>query len=153
CEGNPAAKQDTIRRLYINRDTYGRIPANDVVIWISHRPPSSYLVNDGYSLRTPDYFVGRSMYEWTRLPQDWKRLSSLCNELWVPGNFVRHMFEDNGVPPERLFEIPESVDANYFDPSKRTPLQLPKSLSDMTLRMVCHGDLKHDAYKFISHFK
>ena len=51
------------------------------------------------------------------VPENWvEQIGRNVDELWVPSEFVRHMYVADGVAPERVFAIPNGVDLTLFSP-------------------------------------
>ena len=60
-------------------------------------------------------------WEFGAVPTKWyDAIQSAVDELWVPSQFVRTMYLDAGVEPERVHAIPNGVDLGAFHPA-RTP--------------------------------
>jgi len=106
------------------------VPAGSVDIWVSHKPPPSYprFPYNGllYYKPRPPYVVGRSMVESSVLPREWLDHFARVDEVWVPSNFLMGVFEEAGIPRDRLHCIPESVDVHFYNPELTDPLSLPK---------------------------
>uniref|UniRef100_A0A383VNX1 Glycosyl transferase family 1 domain-containing protein n=1 Tax=Tetradesmus obliquus TaxID=3088 RepID=A0A383VNX1_TETOB len=119
----------------------GRLPQAELqrpAIAVCHTFPDCYLMaKDTNSMDVPGcpcpspemkdlvvYKVGRTMFETASLP---KHLVAHCNsmdEVWVPTEFNRETFAAAGVSPEKLFVLPQGIDAAYFDPARHEPLVL-----------------------------
>ena len=69
------------------------------------------------------YKIGRTMFETDRLPDGWAQRLTQMDEIWVPTNFHRLVFEKAGVPPSLLQIIPEAVDTRLFDAAQYAPLE------------------------------
>jgi glycosyltransferase involved in cell wall biosynthesis len=58
-------------------------------------------------------------WEFGSVPREWVELIGRnVDELWVPSEFVRRMYMEDGVPPERVHAIPNGVDLVSFSPSE-----------------------------------
>ncbi|HTU95433.1 MAG TPA: glycosyltransferase [Solirubrobacteraceae bacterium] len=56
-------------------------------------------------------------WEFGAVPEAWlEPLHSTVDELWVPSEFVRAMYVEAGVDPERVVTIPNGVDLSMFSP-------------------------------------
>lgn len=68
-------------------------------------------------------------WEFGYLPKEWvKVFSSQVDEMWVPSNYVKKVYEDSGVPSQRVFVVPNGVNTNKFNPNvKPYPLQTKKT--------------------------
>ena len=64
-------------------------------------------------------------WEYGYLPVDWVRgIEQTVDEVWTPSSFVRQTYIDSGVPPSKVFVVPNGVNTNRFHP-KATPRDLP----------------------------
>ena len=137
CGGYYAFERFSLQRLATSDAALLSLPSakSDVqVVWVSHRPADAYVQNT-LRLRTPNYFIGRSMYEFTRLPLGWSPAFAMINEVWVPGGWVGEVFEAHGLPRSQLFEVPEAVNVFEYDPETARPLRLPDDI--LSLRHYC----------------
>ncbi len=66
--------------------------------------------------------IGRTMYETDSLPNGWKQRLDLMDEVWVPTDFHKFVFQRAGVDATKLVVIGESVDSDFFDPSRHVAL-------------------------------
>lgn len=57
------------------------------------------------------------MFETTGIPSSWLEPCSLIDELWVPSKWGASRVVAAGVPKEKVFVVPQSVDVVTFDPS------------------------------------
>jgi glycosyltransferase involved in cell wall biosynthesis len=160
CSGFPSAIADTLARLQSTPDDFvvRRDAADEVVVWVSHTDPMSYR-NRVFERRRPDYLVGRSMYEFTRIDAEWAAAANAdADEIWVPAGWVRSMFVASGVNESKLVVVPEAVDTAFFDPAAHGVIALPPG-ADPTApaakwRHWCNRDeAPAQAYKFHSSFK
>ncbi|MGH2859458.1 MAG: glycosyltransferase family 4 protein, partial [Solirubrobacteraceae bacterium] len=56
-------------------------------------------------------------WEFGAIPEDWlEPLRANVDELWVPSEYVRAMYVDAGIEPERVIAIPNGVDLDLFSP-------------------------------------
>ena len=62
----------------------------------------------------PYYVVGRTMFETDRLPDGWVDRLNNVDEVWVPTDFHKAIFEDAGVA--NVFVVGEPVDTDRFTP-------------------------------------
>ncbi|GJQ08703.1 hypothetical protein GpartN1_g1541.t1 [Galdieria partita] len=59
--------------------------------------------------------VGRAMFETTGVPQEWvKLLNSTVDEIWVPSQFHKKTFSNNGVVKEKIRVVPQPIDHESF---------------------------------------
>lgn len=73
------------------------------------------------------YRIGRTMFETDRIPTGWAKRCNKMNEIWVPTQFHREIFAQNGVDSSKIHVIPEAVDTELFDPRVVAPLELNQS--------------------------
>lgn len=66
-------------------------------------PPS----NSGYK-------IGRTMFETNRIPTGWVNRLNFMDEIWVPTEFARQIFLQEGVDETKLQIIPEPIDTDFF---------------------------------------
>lgn len=103
---------------------------------ILHKDPGSYPTRWGGRQKSPvprdtprEIWIGRSMYEFNKLPAHWLAHQEEIDELWVPSEYVRWVFLDNGFMSGReahVVVIPEPIDVWAYDPLNAGPqLALP----------------------------
>ncbi|KAF6262613.1 hypothetical protein COO60DRAFT_599783 [Scenedesmus sp. NREL 46B-D3] len=137
-------QQETLQLLQdqeYNSLIRGRLPQRELqrpAIAICHTFPDCYLLPKdtngmdvpGCPCPSPDmkdlvvYRVGRTMFETNSLPRHLVEHCNSMDEVWVPTEFNRETFTAAGVSPEKLFVVPQGIDAGYFDPTKHEPLVL-----------------------------
>ena len=126
----------------------GRGARDAPTVAICHAEPGAWHPSRYPTSRCPpygaSYSIGRTMFETDRLPAGWEDRclpSTVCpqlnhhlpagwedrcntlDEVWVPTEFHRRIFETAGVRSEKLFVLPEPVDTDLFTPDA-TPLDL-----------------------------
>jgi glycosyltransferase involved in cell wall biosynthesis len=124
CLGLPQASKDALHRM-LSRDF-----SKNISIWISHKPPPSYPRFPYTGIATydkePDYIIGRSMYESTRIEKAWvSKANDLADEIWVPSKFLIKAFVDSGVDATKVRWMPEPIDVDFYNPKITPPLDLP----------------------------
>ena len=62
-------------------------------------------------------------WEFGMLPEAWVRQAGDVDEFWVPSNFVRDCYLASGVPAQKVFVVPNGVDAEKFHP-QAAPVKL-----------------------------
>jgi glycosyltransferase involved in cell wall biosynthesis len=157
CPGMPLSVEDSIERLGLRIDEMPRVP-NDVVVYISHTDPTMYVEYE-YQSSKWDFFIGRSMYEFSRIAASHADLANkgMVNEVWVPGEFVHKVYRDSGVHPDKLFILPEAVDVFLFDPKKTGKIEMPPQGGGW--KVECNYDLQNadrldpNRFRFLSDFK
>lgn len=159
CTGFLPAVSDVIERLHMPADSFPieRRSKDEVVVWVSHTDPTRF-PNEIFNTRSPDYFIGRSMYEFTKILDIWTTgFDAWCDEVWVPARFVARVFERNGVDPTRIFVVPEAVDAFYFDAAVHSELALPPAgPTSGHWKYFCNREIPEGRpphFKFFSNFK
>lgn len=77
--------------------------------------PASYQTSKCPMLRRGEsYKIGRTMFETDKIPKGWARKMNTMDEIWVPSEFMKRVFERGGVRNIRV--IGESVDTDFFHP-------------------------------------
>ncbi|HEY5234454.1 MAG TPA: glycosyltransferase [Verrucomicrobiae bacterium] len=62
-------------------------------------------------------------WEFGALPEDWVRQSHDVDEFWVPSGFVRNCYIESGIPAQKVFAVPNGVNAEKFHP-QAAPMRL-----------------------------
>lgn len=62
------------------------------------------------------YNIGRTMFETDKIPTDWSDRLNFMDEVWVPTEHSRGIFEAYGVEKEKLHVVGEAVDTSFFKP-------------------------------------
>eukprot|EP00455_Lapot_gusevi_P053541 TRINITY_DN8369_c0_g1_i2.p1 TRINITY_DN8369_c0_g1~~TRINITY_DN8369_c0_g1_i2.p1 ORF type:complete len:302 (+),score=26.77 TRINITY_DN8369_c0_g1_i2:384-1289(+) len=87
------------------------------------------------------------MFETDRIPSGWPQRLNRMDEIWVPTEFHRQVFQASGVSASKLVVVPESVDTAWFDPNR-------SDLQAMNLPLSPPFKTSHaSAFKFLSIFK
>eukprot|EP01080_Neovahlkampfia_damariscottae_P006696 gene6696-10861_t len=126
CKGLPASFKDSLLRQLTRK-------FQNITVWISHKPPDSYPIfpyNGIIKLKNePKYLVGRSMYESTGIPLNWKDpANDRADEIWVPSKFLVNAFINSGISASKVKWMPEPIDVNFYNPKTVKPLNI-KGLS------------------------
>ncbi|CUG94242.1 glycosyltransferase-like, putative [Bodo saltans] len=156
CPGFKTAIEDSLQRIFMPTDDFpiDRMTPHEITVWISHTEPTRYS-NEIFRHRYPDYVVGRSMYEFTKIEEVWKKPLALeCDEVWVPATFVANAFINSDVDPNKIVVIPEAIDTYFYDPTAHDPVTLPPSPN--TWAHFCNRPADAntpDHFKFFSNFK
>lgn len=157
CPGFPLAVEDSLERLYMPKDAFPveRLSPDEVTVWISHTEPTRY-ANEVFKYRHPDYVVGRSMYEFTKIEDGWRQpIQDDCDEVWVPATFVANAFINSNVDPRKVVVIPEAIDTFFYDSAAHDRIPLPLTPAN-PWRHFCNrprDDRISLHYKFFSNFK
>jgi glycosyltransferase involved in cell wall biosynthesis len=125
---------------------------DQIDVWISHRPASSFpdtfpksYGNDGREVtisKRPHVIVARTMFESVPVPSDWGHLvNERTDELWVPARFLVKPFVDVGVDESHITVVPESVDTALYDADNTVAIEPERY------------NLKLRGFNFISQFK
>jgi glycosyltransferase involved in cell wall biosynthesis len=72
------------------------------------------------------YKVGRTMFETDSIPSGWAERLNVMDEIWVPTEQSKVIFENNGVHPQRLKVIPETVDTEFYQRTERRAVTFKK---------------------------
>lgn len=86
---------------------------------VCHSEPGAWHVLQGPSWQSSpcpppgaQLMIGRTMFETDRLPDGWPARLNAMDEVWVPTEFQREIFEGHGV--ERVYVLPEPVNVFAF---------------------------------------
>lgn len=61
-------------------------------------------------------------WEFGAIPAEWvAEINANVDELWVPSEYVRGMYLDGGIAPDRVVTIPNGVDLDVFSPGEPRP--------------------------------
>ncbi len=60
--------------------------------------------------------IGRTMFETDGLPRQWRDKCNAMDEIWVPSEHNLRTFAAAGVEVSKLHKVPETFDADLFDP-------------------------------------
>merc|ERR1711871_1588204 len=131
----------------------GGSPDLDNTVVVCHSEPGAWhpcrwttrcpLVGAGYT-------IGRTMFETDRLPRGWETRCNGHDEVWVPTEFHRRIFEDAGVSKEKLWVLAEPVDTAFYRPGV-PPLMLEEL--PFAQHEKVHVALSKCKFKFLSIFK
>lgn len=87
------------------------MPAPDSVVTVRHAwPPNWTRPRQGK-------LVVIQPWEFGSLPESWVQQSCDVDEFWIPSNYVRRVYIESGVPAEKVFVMPNGVDAEKFYPN------------------------------------
>lgn len=93
------------------KEYYGRALAAPVDIHVRHQWPPNW------TPPTEGHFVVIQPWEYGSLPVEWvQRVNDLADEVWAPSTFVRDLYVQSGVDPNRVQVIPNGVDTKLFAP-------------------------------------
>eukprot|EP01064_Diplonema_japonicum_P005501 TRINITY_DN13667_c0_g1_i2.p1 TRINITY_DN13667_c0_g1~~TRINITY_DN13667_c0_g1_i2.p1 ORF type:complete len:757 (+),score=127.00 TRINITY_DN13667_c0_g1_i2:39-2309(+) len=150
CPGTPESFANSLTRLHQDKkwikDFKNKTAweaSERIAVWVSHKDPGS-ITQPRKLGRRPDWVVGRSMYEFTKIDPNWipnANSNDLLDEIWVPSSFVWAVFGMNGVKKEKLTVVPEPIDVHFYDP--KTVPKAPDLLPNY----------REKNYKFLSVFK
>eukprot|EP01060_Flectonema_neradi_P024487 TRINITY_DN3337_c5_g1_i1.p1 TRINITY_DN3337_c5_g1~~TRINITY_DN3337_c5_g1_i1.p1 ORF type:complete len:902 (+),score=153.83 TRINITY_DN3337_c5_g1_i1:108-2813(+) len=155
CQGYPSAVIDSLERMHkpTTSSPLRTLDSNEIVVWVSHTDPGSYLSAEVKNAHV-DYVVGRSMYEFTKIPKRWVHESQdNADEIWVPSTFVRDVWVKAGVDPKKVTLIPEAVDVFFFDPTVAGKVSIPLPSSWKHFNSMPNMTSPMDNFRFLSHFK
>lgn len=113
-----------VRGLDMTPRMDGRFPAQrdwpdreDVVIVVGSGPGVAMFAG------CPARKISFTVWESTRLPDDWMIPLAMADEVWTPSEWGAQVLRDNGVAPARVHVVPEGVDDLLFQPhGERLPL-------------------------------
>ena len=108
-KGAPRGLQDAYHRLSELGPADSGVP--EVVIY--HRDYRS--LGEYIEYTSTAYVVVRYMFEGSgTLHQEMISQVKAVDEVWVPSEFHREVFADNGVPPSKVYVVPEATDATLM---------------------------------------
>ncbi|MEC8028874.1 MAG: hypothetical protein VX170_14510, partial [Pseudomonadota bacterium] len=70
----------------------------------------------GFLQAAPGPKIIYTVWESTRLPDDWRQPMAGADRVWVPSTWGRQVMIDDGVPATRIDVVPEGVDPEMFRP-------------------------------------
>jgi glycosyltransferase involved in cell wall biosynthesis len=157
CAGYAASITDFMRRAWITTTQWADEHSRDeFIVWISHSAPWAYY-NPVFDRATPDYLIGRSMYEFTKLPEWWVGQMKRMHEVWVPSQWMYDVFIAAGMKPGNLLVMPEAIDTWYFDPRAQRKAAMPIDFAKHpTWAHRCNRAAPAagaGVYKFLTNFK
>jgi len=152
CPGFPDDTLDLMNGLQSNEEY---LEWNPIEIFVSHKPPSRYPRFPYHGIidieQRPSIVIGRSMTEvdWVS-PEDVERLKSSewIDELWVPSRFVKIVYVQHGVHPNRIRVIPIPINVGIYNKEVRPYKSLP-SRHEKAGRI----EVSKATFRFLSVFK
>ncbi|UUX48379.1 glycosyltransferase [Nisaea acidiphila] len=64
----------------------------------------------------PGRRIAYTVWESTRVPDDWHAPLAIADEIWIPTEWGRSVLLQNGFPANRIQVVPEGVDPQTFNP-------------------------------------
>lgn len=126
-----------------------------IEIFISHKPPSRYPSWPYYGLITilnrPKIIIGRSMIEVDYISNDdlnKMKSSKYIDELWVPSRFVKIIYIQNGIHPNKIRIIPEPINIDIYNKNVKPYKTLPSKNRKKKLIKITKK-----TFRFLSVFK
>ena len=116
---------DELEGLSQNKLALERSEGMDGGIYICHYVPTHHDGADMYEFyraQNPGhkFYIGSTMFETDRIPQDWVAACNKMDELWVPTQFNLETFSQSGVSKEKIQVIPFGIQADKFNPFDTT---------------------------------
>lgn len=74
------------------------------------------------------------VWETSLVPQEKLRFLRNKDQIWVPSQWCKELFVQNGIPEDTVIVVPEGVDTQLFH-----PLNLPQNKSGKPFRFLCIG--------------
>lgn len=96
--------------------------------------------------------IGRTMFETDRVNSEHVGRCNGMDFVWVPTEFHVNAFTRSGVDPLKVKKIVQSVDLEFFDPSRYKPLDL-SSIGTLVLGSDLTGLNLEERFVFLSVFK
>ena len=126
-----------------------------IEIFISHKPPSRYPQFPYHGIidvvSRPEIVIGRSMIEVdyiTKDDLDRMKSSEWIDELWVPSRFVKIVYIQNGIHPNKIRIIPEPLNIDIYNKKVKPYKTLPSRNSKKGLIKITKR-----TFRFLSVFK
>lgn len=69
----------------------------------------------------PGIRIGYTVWESTKLPDDWLEPMQIPDQLWTPSSFCKQVMVNHGFKSEKIRVVPEGIDPTIFHPNA-TPL-------------------------------
>jgi len=149
CPNSSRTVADTLSRLHVPAASFRRENPDDIVVWISHTDPSLFHLVRDLGVQ-PDYLIGRSMYEFSRIRDSHiTEANRLADEIWVPAETIKHFYISSGADPKRIVIVPEAIDTHLFNPGSVTPAAFPSP----NHHYWCNKNFSESAFRFFSDFK
>ena len=124
CNGSLPSTRDVLSRRRVHPSDM-KVTPKALTIWISHTAARDYSEIRNSAGRLAQYFIGRSMCEYSRIrPLLVNASNTIPDEIWVPSKFVFDSFLKSGVTT-RMEIIPEPIDVDTFDPRRVVGIELP----------------------------
>ena len=160
CPGMALSVQDTVERLHWQKDNELGVVGSYFNVYISHTDPSLYDMVKGFGFSV-DYFIGRSMYEFSRIAERHAEIAQekRVDEIWVPSEFSKKVYIDSGVNASKIVIIPEAIDTYLFDPDRTVPLPSLPAPPSYAWKTRCNHQLLpatadgKPRFRFLSDFK
>lgn len=68
---------------------------------------------------TGSYRIGYTVFEYTRLPNDWRNLMPQMDEMWTTSSWGKQILIENGLSENCIGVIPEGVDPSVYYPNRK----------------------------------
>jgi tetratricopeptide (TPR) repeat protein/glycosyltransferase involved in cell wall biosynthesis len=65
----------------------------------------------------PGIRIGYTVWESTRLPDDWMEPLKIPDQLWTPSSFCKQVLENHGFDSKKISVVPEGIDPEIFHPN------------------------------------
>ncbi|RNF27418.1 mannosyltransferase-like protein [Trypanosoma conorhini] len=76
-----------------------------------------------------DYFIGRSLSEFSRIPENWAEgMRRYPDEVWATGEFFSAVYRRSGVAAAKIQVVPEAINVHAYDPRSCAPVAFPMQL-------------------------
>lgn len=126
--GVPADRGDG--RLYSKlQQLAAEPPEQGPYFLVLHSEPTDFY-RDEHAL----YQIGRTALGTARVPPHWASSVEYVDELWVPSTFSRLALIASGVPEEKIYLMPSSVDTDVFSPAAEPlPIDRGKGFAFLSL--------------------
>jgi len=106
--------QTDLQALHLTRET------TDAALNQSKDPIINIAITYGNKMNIlsacPGFRIGYTVWESTRLPDDWLEPMKIPHQLWTPTTFCKNVMIDHGFDANKIKVIPEGIDPEMFHP-------------------------------------
>lgn len=107
------------------KETAKRLKANspaDTEITVRHMWPPNW------KKPASDKWVLIQPWEFGFLPREWVKEINNIDEVWIPSNYVKKVYTDSGISPDKVFVVPNGFNPEVFN-EQAAPYPLPTKKS------------------------
>ena len=89
------------------------------------------------------------MFETDRIPSGWKRRLNFMDEVWVPTEFSRKIFEAHGVEKNKIKVLAEPVNNLFFKPENISDIHFRYGILDDAKKLNKDEELQREKLKIL----